>query len=156
VSQRSRPKLADVAERAGVSLKTASRALNGEYGLAPATAEKVLAAARELGFRPNLLARSLASGRPSVDRPDHRQCRRPVLRGAHRGVERALALATRFRDREPNDDPSGRSSCALWSSAADALLVTPAPGDASGLRDDIDHGLVGPLIAHSWGVRSTP
>src|SRR4029078_10006468 len=59
VRQRSRPKLADVADRAGVSLKTASRALNGEYGVAPATAEKVLSAARELGFRAHLLRRSL-------------------------------------------------------------------------------------------------
>jgi LacI family transcriptional regulator len=49
----SRPTLAQVAELAGVSLKTASRAMNDEYGVAPATAERVLEAARSLGFRPN-------------------------------------------------------------------------------------------------------
>ena len=61
-----RPTLADVAALAGVSLKTASRALNEEYGVAPATAERVLAAAREIGFRPNRLAQSLAGGGPSA------------------------------------------------------------------------------------------
>ena len=61
-----RPRLADVAERAGVSLKTASRALNGEYGVAPETAQRVQAAADALGFRPNRLAQSLAGGRHSA------------------------------------------------------------------------------------------
>ena len=31
---------------------------------------------------------------------------------------------------------------ALVERRVDALLLTPAPGDASYLRDDIDHGLV--------------
>ena len=44
-----RPTLAQVAELAGVSLKTASRAMNGEYGVASATAERVLEAARSQG-----------------------------------------------------------------------------------------------------------
>mgnify|MGYP002385137126 CR=1 FL=1 len=57
-----RPTLGAVAERAGVSLKTASRAMNGEYGVAAATSARVHAAARALGFRPNHLARALAAG----------------------------------------------------------------------------------------------
>ena len=40
--------LADVARRAGVSLATASRALNDAYGVAPATRDRVLAVAEEL------------------------------------------------------------------------------------------------------------
>ena len=61
MTPRTRPTLADVAALAGVSLKTASRALNAEYGVAPATAERVDEAARQLGFRPNQIARALAS-----------------------------------------------------------------------------------------------
>ncbi|HMG98232.1 MAG TPA: LacI family DNA-binding transcriptional regulator, partial [Gaiellales bacterium] len=146
MSQRSRPKLADVAERAGVSLKTASRALNGEYGVAPATAEKVLAAARELGFRPNLLARSLASGRPSAaigliiaNVAD------PFFAELIGGVERALgARDLQLVIASHHDDPERQQKLvrALVERRVDALLVTPAPGDASYLRDDIDHGLV--------------
>src|SRR5207244_5360126 len=51
--------LADVAERAGVSTSTASRALNGHGGLAPATRAAVQDAAAKLNFQPSALARSL-------------------------------------------------------------------------------------------------
>jgi len=47
--------LRDIAQEAGVSLKTASRVLNGESA-AKHTAEKVLAAAKRLNYRPNLAA----------------------------------------------------------------------------------------------------
>ena len=49
----------DVAERAGVSAATVSRALNSEDGVSDAIRERVLAAVKELGYRPNRAARSL-------------------------------------------------------------------------------------------------
>ncbi|MGI6879320.1 LacI family DNA-binding transcriptional regulator [Microbacterium sp. gxy059] len=55
--------LARVAERAGVSLKTASRALGGESYVSEATRDRVLAAAHELGYQRNTAASLLASGR---------------------------------------------------------------------------------------------
>jgi LacI family transcriptional regulator len=57
--------LADVAQAAGVALSTASRVLNGERGhrVAAATRERVLAAARELDYRPNAIARGLRTAR---------------------------------------------------------------------------------------------
>ncbi|MFE2654836.1 LacI family DNA-binding transcriptional regulator [Brevibacterium sp. NPDC059310] len=60
--QNDRPTLATVAERAGVSIKTASRVLNGEKHVASATAAKVETAAEELGFRLNSAARRLREG----------------------------------------------------------------------------------------------
>lgn len=62
VKQHDRPTLATVAERAGVSIKTASRVLNGEKHVASATAAKVETAAAELGFRLNSAARRLREG----------------------------------------------------------------------------------------------
>jgi DNA-binding LacI/PurR family transcriptional regulator len=55
--------LAHVAERAGVSKSTASKALAGRYGVSAATRGRVVAAAEELRFSPNLLARGLGGGR---------------------------------------------------------------------------------------------
>jgi LacI family transcriptional regulator len=55
----------DVAERAGVSLKTVSRVINEEPGVAAHTAERVGTAIAELGFQRNDLARSLRQGRSS-------------------------------------------------------------------------------------------
>jgi LacI family transcriptional regulator len=63
---RSRPQsitLSDVAKRAGVSVATASKALNARDEVAPATRHRVLQAADELAFQPNVLARGLISGR---------------------------------------------------------------------------------------------
>jgi len=55
--------LTEVAQRAGVSLTTASKAINGRSRVSEATRARVLKAARELSFVPNPMARSLISGR---------------------------------------------------------------------------------------------
>ena len=59
--------LADVAARAGVSITTASRVLSGSrHPVAEATRAKVLEAASELDFEPNLLARGLVMQRTHI------------------------------------------------------------------------------------------
>jgi LacI family transcriptional regulator len=59
----SQPTIYDVAQRAGVSIATVSRALNSLSSVRPATRDKVLAAMRELEFVPNSVARGLSSGK---------------------------------------------------------------------------------------------
>lgn len=58
-----RPILADVARLAGVSIATASKALNGREQVREETRQKVILAAEQLSFRPNVLARQLQQGR---------------------------------------------------------------------------------------------
>lgn len=53
----------DVAELAGVSIKTVSRVVNREPNVRQSTREKVDEAIAELNYRPNMSARSLASHR---------------------------------------------------------------------------------------------
>jgi LacI family transcriptional regulator len=55
--------LTEVARLAGVSISTASKALNGRDEVAPATRERVMDAASRLSFSPNPLARGLLAGR---------------------------------------------------------------------------------------------
>lgn len=57
------PTLTDVARLAGVSTMTVSRVINGHAKVAADTRERVLAAMASLDYRPNMLARGLASGR---------------------------------------------------------------------------------------------
>lgn len=54
-----RPTIVDVALRSGVSTATVSRVLSGVGGARPVTRERVLAAARELDYRPSGVARAL-------------------------------------------------------------------------------------------------
>src|SRR5256885_9743937 len=62
------PRLADVARAAGVSQSTASRVLNGSTRqVADKYRERVLAAAKEVGYTTNLAAQAMARGRyPAV------------------------------------------------------------------------------------------
>lgn len=56
----------EVAARAGVSVSAVSRTFTEGASVAPATRERVLTAARDLGYRPNLLAQSLMTGRTKL------------------------------------------------------------------------------------------
>lgn len=51
--------LRDIAERAGVSISTVSRALNGSLGVKPDVAERIRRIAAEINYTPNLLGRNL-------------------------------------------------------------------------------------------------
>jgi Transcriptional regulators len=59
-------RLQDVAARAGVSMKTVSNVVRGYAHVSPAMRDKVQAAIEELGYRPNLTARRLATGRTGM------------------------------------------------------------------------------------------
>ena len=61
-----RPVMADVARRAGVSHQTVSRVLNGHPNVSETTRAQVLAAIRDLGYRPNAAARTLVTGKTNV------------------------------------------------------------------------------------------
>jgi len=56
----------DVARTAGVSPATVSKVINGRYGVAHATSERVQAVIEELGYESSLVARSLRSHRTNV------------------------------------------------------------------------------------------
>jgi DNA-binding LacI/PurR family transcriptional regulator len=85
----------DVAQHAGVSQPTASLVLgrHPRARVAPATRERVLAAAAELGYRPNVVAQSLARGRSfalGVIVPD---LRNPFFADVVAGAERVASAA---------------------------------------------------------------
>lgn len=63
IPKSSAPTIVDVAARAGVSRATASRAMGGYGRISETTANLVRAAAEELGYRPNEIARAMRAGK---------------------------------------------------------------------------------------------
>jgi LacI family transcriptional regulator len=61
-----RPTIKDVAERAGVSIATVSRALNDKGDVSGPTRERVREVARSVGYAPDPAARSLAGQKPQL------------------------------------------------------------------------------------------
>src|SRR5947208_10301681 len=58
--------MSDVGRLAGVSHQTVSRVINGSPRVRPETRRRVIAAMRELGYRPNSVARALVTGRTNT------------------------------------------------------------------------------------------
>jgi LacI family transcriptional regulator len=123
----------DVAQMAGVSLKTVSRVINAEAGVTPATAERVTAAIATLGFERNDLAASLRNGRSSqtlglviedVANPFYSAIAQAVEAAARdRGFLLITASAREDAERERE------LVAALLRRRVDALLIVPAGSD---------------------------
>ena len=60
------PTLKDVAQQAGVSVRTVSNVVNGYVYVAEETRRRVQSTIDALGYRPNLLARNLKQGRSAI------------------------------------------------------------------------------------------
>jgi DNA-binding LacI/PurR family transcriptional regulator len=79
--------LNDVARRAHVSTATVSRVLNGTNGVRPATRARVEKAVEDLGYTPNLNARSLAGGHSRTIGMIVSNLENPFFLDIFRGVE---------------------------------------------------------------------
>ncbi|MEU7864578.1 LacI family DNA-binding transcriptional regulator [Nonomuraea sp. NPDC049141] len=119
---------ADVAKRAGTSTAVVSYVLNdGPRNVAPATRERVLTAAAELGYRRNRIARALRSGRTGLVGVLTPDATIPYFGELNRAIVRALGDADRFA-LVSYAAVSGRSERqaieALLSAQVDGLLIT--------------------------------
>jgi len=123
----------DVAQAAGVSLKTVSRVINAEAGVTPATTARVTEAIDELGFERNDLARSLRQGRSSATLG---LVIEDVANPFYSAIAQAIESAARDRGfllitASAREDPERERELvgALLRRRVDALLVVPAGSD---------------------------
>ena len=134
----------DVAARAGVSLKTVSRVVNGEPGVLPATAERVAQAISELGFRRNDSARQLRTGRAAGIGLILEDVADPFYSVLTRAVEQVVRdndclLLTGSCDDDP--DREQELAMALCERRVDGLVMVPAATDHSYLAHEINAGV---------------
>jgi LacI family transcriptional regulator len=134
----------DVAGLAGVSLKTVSRVINDEPGVAAATATRVVDAIAELGFQRNDLARSLRKGFTSstlglviedVANPFYSAIAQAVESAAR---ERGYLLITTSCEEDPERER--QLVQALLRRRVDALLLVPASRDHAYLQRETAGG----------------
>lgn len=144
-SGRARPTMRDVAARAGVSLKTVSRVVNDEPGVSPAMTERVQQAARELGFRLNLGARSLrrSDGRTGTIGLLLADVANPFCSVLHRSIEdlarsRGVAVIAGSLDEQPERERELVS--AFTSRRVDGLIMMPTAADQDYLLHERDAG----------------
>jgi LacI family transcriptional regulator len=134
----------DVADRAGVSLKTVSRVINGEAHVGDDTAKRVLDAVRAIGFRRNDLARQLRQGASSatiglviedIANPFYSQVARGVEMIAR---ERGCLVITGSSEEDGERERELVQS--LLERRVDGLVVVPSARDHSYLRPESRHG----------------
>ena len=139
------PTLVQVAARAGVSLKTASRAINGEPRVAVGTRSRVLDSAHELGFQLNRVASMLKRGVVSnVVGLVTGDLANPFYSALSKGVEQELRtvgmqLIVASSDEEP--DRERALIAELVDRQVQALVVVSTLQDHSGMRAVQDRGI---------------
>src|SRR4051794_3427703 len=130
------PTIPDVARRAGVSTATAARALGGYGAVSESAREAVLAAAEELGYQRNDLARAMITGRTNTIGLVIADIENPFFARAARGVSDAARVAGYEVILTNTDEDAAveRSNVQLLQAKrVDGLLVAPTSADGTHL-----------------------
>ena len=165
------PRLLDVANAAGVSLRTASRVLNDDPRVAPDTRQRVQAAIDDLSFSPDAMARSLRAGTDTAIGFVVESISDPFFAGVIDAVEqqmsrhgRSVLVASTRRDAAWERDvvermlrrrvaglllsPAGGSHAWLDPRVPVVLVDRPAPGLAADLVEIDDHRAAFDAVVH--------
>jgi LacI family transcriptional regulator len=139
--------LSQVAQRAGVSLTTASKAINGKDRVSELTRARVIAAARDLSFTPNLVARGLMTGSTSTvgfiiaDSMTHRFAA-PVMLGAETALG-AIDLSMITCDARGDQARSRELAVMLGARKVDGVLVV---GDNNAVTASVTEHIDVPVV----------
>jgi LacI family transcriptional regulator len=130
------PTIPDVARRAGVSTATAARALGGYGAVSESAREAVLAAAEELGYRRNELARAMITGRTNTIGLVIADIENPFFARAVRGASdaaRAAGYEVVLTNTDEDADVERSSVRVLLSKRVDGIIAAPTSSDAGHL-----------------------
>jgi LacI family transcriptional regulator len=130
-------RLRDIAEQAGVSVNTVSRALTGKPDINAETRVRVRALAERLGYTPNMLARSLLRGDTRTIGLVVTDCTDPFYAGLIRAVEETLSRESFGLLLATSNESVGKERQALAmlrERRVDGLLFTPVDVAADHVR----------------------
>lgn len=149
----------DVAARSGVSFQTTSKVLNGKGSVSEVTRARILAVASELGYVPNLQARSLVMQRTltvgvitgDFSDPGLSRC----LAGAEQEARRQ-GYGLMLTSIEPEGSGTEYALPAMMERRVDGiLLAAPQMEEDEALSHVLDHTLPVVSIQHVPGARVT-
>lgn len=147
-----RPTLHDVAARAGVSIATVSRVLNGTGIIRPATEAKVREAVRQLGFRPNRMGRDLRMGQSRSIGVLLPTLANPVFADSVAGIQEAARDAGWTVLITSSDYDTGHEQAAmdgLLSERVAGLIITVADAGTCPVLDGLDDERVPYVLFHN-------
>jgi LacI family transcriptional regulator len=138
LSVRSKSILRDVAQKAGVSLRTASRVLNDDPRVADTTRERVRQVMQDLRYTPDSMARSLRAGTDATIGLVVESVADPFFSELVAAVESATwvdgkSVLVSSTHRDPERERSAVNH--MLQRRVSGLLVVPTCGDHSWLRD---------------------
>jgi LacI family transcriptional regulator len=126
----------EVAALAKVSIKTVSRVVNGETGVSPGLARRVIAASERLDYRHNLTASSLrrSDGRSATIGIVLEDVANPFSSALHRAIEDVAVQRGVLVLASSSDEDEGRERklvAAFASRRVDGLIIQPSSQDHS-------------------------
>ena len=130
----------DVAATSGLSVATVSRALNGHPSVSDGARQKVLAAVDALGYRPNVVARSLRTDRTGTIGLVISDVLNPYFTELARAVEeeaRALGYSVIIGNADERPDLQDHHVRTLLDRRIDGLLVSPTDGGSPLMLDAV-------------------
>lgn len=131
MSEPARATLSEVARRAGVGRSSAARVLGGYGSVSAYTRERVLAAAAELGYEPNELARSMSTGVTMTIGVVVADIANPFFAGLLRGIAdtaRASGYGTLLVNTDEDPVREDEAIRLLVGKQVDGIVVAPAGG----------------------------
>lgn len=133
----------DVAARAGVSVATVSRVLNGHPSVSTDARARVLGAVETLGYRPNAVARSLRTDQTRTLGLVISDVMNPYFTELARSVEeeaRALGYSVIIGNADERPDLQDHHVRTLLDRRIDGLLVSPTDGGSPLMVDAVRAG----------------
>ncbi|WP_170202015.1 LacI family DNA-binding transcriptional regulator [Paramicrobacterium agarici] len=134
----------DVAAHAGVSKSTAARVLSGHGSTSADALRRVTAAARELGYHPNALAKAMVSGTSNTIGIVIPDVANPFFSTAVRGISdstRAAGYEVIISNTDNDADIEARSINLLLEKRVDGMIVAPVfQAPSAAIKHTVENG----------------
>jgi LacI family transcriptional regulator len=154
--QRRPPTILDVASRAGVSKSTVSNVIRGVIGVSDPTRNKVDSAIKQLGYRPNILARQLVQQRTNILGVVVGDLANPFYAEMAKSVERHAAkrgYTAMFCNTEGDSHSELAGIETLLAQRVAGIVFLAFSGDSRTMRETLEHHVPAVFLGchEDWG-----